>query len=199
MLNWWCITWPVDFKGIMQRVLKYEQFTGTLIRIFTKSNDTSVFRYTRLIDFFAITPLVLVMVCNIDVKCTLLWCRHLYTWLLLHYRGANKSLTRPGMKQSNVSVRMVWISFAVLPCKKKRTWSQLASRCCWNRACPWHASELASFLVGLRPYQHPGTFNNVRIRISYIKSRLTVYSVGCVASVIQVNTLPTRHVRILNL
>jgi len=33
----------------------------------------------------------------------------------------------------NVSVRMAWISFGVLPCRKK-TWWQLASRCCWNRA-----------------------------------------------------------------
>ena len=33
---------------------------------------------------------------------------------------------------------------------------QLASRCCWNRARPWHASEPVSFLVGLRTFQHPG-------------------------------------------
>jgi len=30
------------------------------------------------------------------------------------------------------------------------------SWCCWNRARPWHASELVSFLVGLRTYQHAG-------------------------------------------
>jgi len=41
--------------------------------------------------------------------------------------------------------------------QKKKTWWQLASRCCWNRARPWHVSELVSFLVGLRTYQHPGT------------------------------------------
>ena len=29
------------------------------------------------------------------------------------------------------------------------------SRCCWNCARPWHASELVSFLVWLRTYQHP--------------------------------------------
>ena len=39
--------------------------------------------------------------------------------------------------------------------KKKKTW-QLASRCCWNSARPWHDFELVSFLVGLRTYQHPG-------------------------------------------
>jgi hypothetical protein len=32
---------------------------------------------------------------------------------------------------------------------------QLASRCCWNRARRWHASDIVSFLVGLRTYQHP--------------------------------------------
>ena len=70
------------------------------------------------------------------------------------YRGAGKSLARPRRKQANVSVRMAWISFGVLPCRKKKTWWQLASRCCWNLARPWHASELVSFLVGLRTYQH---------------------------------------------
>jgi len=73
-------------------------------------------------------------------------------------RGADKSLARSGRKQANVSVRMTWISIGVLPCKKKnKTWWQLASRCCWNRARPWHASELLSFMVELRGYQHPGT------------------------------------------
>ena len=72
------------------------------------------------------------------------------------YRVADKSLARPGRKQANVSVRMAWISFGALPCRKKKTWWQLASRCRCNRARPWHASELVSLLVGLRTYQHPG-------------------------------------------
>ena len=62
-----------------------------------------------------------------------------------------KSLARPGRKHANVSVRMAWISFGALPCSGK-----LASRCCWNRARPWHDSELVTFLVGLRTYQHLG-------------------------------------------
>jgi len=62
---------------------------------------------------------------------------------------ADKFLARPGRKQANVSLRMSWISFSALPCRKKKTWWQLASRCCWNRARSWHASELLSFLVGL--------------------------------------------------
>jgi len=36
------------------------------------------------------------------------------------YRGADKSLARPGSKQANVSVRMVSISFGALPCRKKK-------------------------------------------------------------------------------
>jgi len=37
-----------------------------------------------------------------------------------YYRGADKSLARPGKKQANVSVRMAWILFSALPCKKKK-------------------------------------------------------------------------------
>ena len=50
-----------------------------------------------------------------------------------------------------------WREFPSAPCLagKQKTWRQLASRCCWNRARPWHASELVSFLVGLTTYQHP--------------------------------------------
>ena len=36
------------------------------------------------------------------------------------YRGANKSLAGPRRKQAIVSVRMVWISFGALPCRKKK-------------------------------------------------------------------------------
>ena len=36
------------------------------------------------------------------------------------YRGADKSLTQPGRKHANISVRMAWISFGALPCKKKK-------------------------------------------------------------------------------
>jgi len=50
-----------------------------------------------------------------------------------------------------------WHKFPSVPCAGGGAWWQLASRCCWNRARPWHASELVSFLVGLRTYQHRGT------------------------------------------
>jgi len=63
--------------------------------------------------------------------------------------GAYKSLARPGRKEANVSLRMPWVSFGAFPCSKKETWWKLPSRYCWNRARPWHASELVSFLVGL--------------------------------------------------
>jgi len=35
------------------------------------------------------------------------------------YRGADKSLDRPGRKQANVSVRMAWVFFGALPCRIK--------------------------------------------------------------------------------
>ena len=37
----------------------------------------------------------------------------------LLYRGADKSLARPGRQQANVSVKMAWISFGALPRTKK--------------------------------------------------------------------------------
>jgi len=77
----------------------------------------------------------------------------------LCHRDAAKSLARPGRKQTNVSFGMAWISFGAFPCRKKKSWWQLASRCYRNRARPWHAFELLSFLVGLRTYQHPVNMN----------------------------------------
>ena len=79
---------------------------------------------------------------------------------MLRYRDADKSLARPGRKQANVSVRMAWIFFGHLTCRKITRW-QLAPRCCWNCARPWHSSELVSFLVGLRTYQHPSVYSDV--------------------------------------
>ena len=74
------------------------------------------------------------------------------------YRDADKPLARRGRKQANISVRMAWISFGALPCRKKSLW-QLASRC-WNSGRPWHAPEVVFFLVGLRTYQHLGREEN---------------------------------------
>jgi len=55
-----------------------------------------------------------------------------------------------------------WCEFPSAPCLAgKETWWQLESRCSWNRARPCHASELVSFLVGLRTYQHPCTISYI--------------------------------------
>ena len=64
------------------------------------------------------------------------------------YPGCRKSVVRQARKQANVSVRMACIFFKTLPCRK--TWWQFESRCCWNCARPWRASELVSFLVGAK-------------------------------------------------
>ena len=37
----------------------------------------------------------------------------------LYYKGADKSLARPGRKQANISIKMAWISFGALPRTKK--------------------------------------------------------------------------------
>ena len=88
------------------------------------------------------------------------------------YRGAGKSLATLGRKQTNISARMV---FASAPCleRKKKTWWQLASRCCRNRARPWHASKLFSFLVGLRTY-------NPSIENAHADIRILTHSPFCV-------------------
>ena len=44
------------------------------------------------------------------------------------------TVAHDGACSCNVSVRMSWISFGALPCRKKKTCWQLGSRCCWNRA-----------------------------------------------------------------
>ena len=89
------------------------------------------------------------------------WCIYiLFYFLTVHGVLISKSLAWPGRKQANISVRMTWISFGAMPCRKKKTWCQLASRCCWNRVRPWHTSEVVSFLVRLRTYQHPGRLWN---------------------------------------
>ena len=92
---------------------------------------------------------------------------HIYIYIYTHthtYMATDKSLARRGRKQANRSVRMAWISFSALPCVEKKNWWQFASRCCWNHARPWHSSELVSFLVGLRTYQHPGMYVYMSIR-----------------------------------
>jgi len=54
------------------------------------------------------------------------------------YRIADKSLAQPGRKQANVSVRMAWISFGALPCKKtkKNLMTALVSMLLKSRASP---------------------------------------------------------------
>ena len=102
------------------------------------------------------------------------------------YRGADKSLTRPGRKQANVSVRMAWISFGALPCRKKnkhlmtaRVSMLLKSRASLTcfRACflPGRAKDLSSRryfeVVSLKsrkylPYLHNRLFQRADTRIS---------------------------------
>ena len=85
-------------------------------------------------------------------------CIYIYMYIYTHTHCcvfAHSSNTPFCTYTSRVCVCVCVFSFGAVPCCKKNWW-QLASRCCWNRARPWHASEVVSFLVGLRTYQHPG-------------------------------------------
>ena len=64
----------------------------------------------------------------------------------------------------NVSVRMAWISFGALPCRGKKTWCQLASPCCWNRA-----RRLTCFLSApvTRKYLQFGTWTDPSFQQHY--------------------------------
>ena len=50
------------------------------------------------------------------------------------YKGADKSLARPGRKKANVSVRMAWISLGALPCRKKNLMTARVSMLLKSRA-----------------------------------------------------------------
>ena len=82
------------------------------------------------------------------------------------YRGADKSLARPGRKQANVSFRMAWISFGVLPCRKKKKnlmtarvsmlLKSLASLTCFRASFrPGRAKDLSA----------PRYLNNINLKI----------------------------------
>jgi len=70
------------------------------------------------------------------------------------YRVVDTSLAQPGRKQANVSVRMAWISFGALPCRKKLDDSSRLHVV--EIALPWHVSEHVSFVIGLRTYRYSG-------------------------------------------
>ena len=74
----------------------------------------------------------------------------------------------PDQKGNKLMFLSGWREFPSAPCLAggKKTWWQLASRCGWNGARPWHASELVSFLVGLRTYQHAGSnLHQLRVNV----------------------------------
>ena len=56
--------------------------------------------------------------------------------ILRLYRSADKFLARPGRKQANVCVRMAWMSFGALPCRKKKLMIARVSMLLKSRATP---------------------------------------------------------------
>jgi len=69
------------------------------------------------------------------------------------------SLARPGRKQANVSVRMTWISFGALPCKKKKKLDDISRLDVVEIArVPDMLPSLFPSWFWLRTYQHPGNW-----------------------------------------
>jgi len=64
------------------------------------------------------------------------------------YRGADKSLVRPGRKQANVSVRMAWISFDACLAGGKKLDDSSRLDVVEIAHVPAHSSEFVSFVVG---------------------------------------------------
>ena len=69
------------------------------------------------------------------------------------YRGADKSLARPGRTEANVSVRMAWVSFSALPCREKNFMpacvsillkSRTSLTCFWACFLPGRAKDLSA-------------------------------------------------------
>ena len=74
------------------------------------------------------------------------------------YWGADKSLARLGRKQTNVSVKMVWISLGALSWGGGELDDSSRLDVVEITRVP-DMLELVSFLVGLRTYQHPGIYS----------------------------------------
>jgi len=54
----------------------------------------------------------------------------------------------PDHEGNNLMFLSEWPEFLSVSCLARKTWWQLASRCCWNCARPCHASELFASCLG---------------------------------------------------
>ena len=122
------------------------------------------------------------------------------------YKNADKSLTRTGRKQANVSVRMAWIFFGALPCREKK--NLMTAR--FSMSLKSRASLTcfrARFPVELRTYQHPGYNENKQVtslhninwlvfnRLSKIVGRCVVGCEHCSHPTTQRPTTATNHIQ----
>jgi len=110
------------------------------------------------------------MKCRIQHDCKILQANAMRSWkgqkfctffdlqsnATLMYRGADKSLARPGRKQANVTVRMGGISFRTLPCRKKKLDDSSCLDVVEIACLPDMLLSLFPLLVGLKTYQRPG-------------------------------------------
>jgi len=76
-----------------------------------------------------------------------------------------------------------WREFPSAPCLAgKQIWWHLASRCCWNRGRPWHASGLVSYkhsrLHHLKKLSHSPHFWNPKLFTVLARTRQSFLSCG---------------------
>ena len=95
---------------------------------------------------------------------------------ICQYRGADKSLARPGRKQVNVSVRLAWISFGALPYRKRKLMTASVSMLLKSRASL--TCFRACFLPGrTKDLSAPRYTTSNRRRLEYKQSH--TFSICC--------------------
>jgi hypothetical protein len=105
----------------MMASLHYRRFItcrSNLLATLVIENPTCTVFYTHPISHVASSQTLPFRVWIPDYIYTEQWSFDSFMSELWGYRDADKSLARPGRKQVNVFVRMAWISFGALPCRK---------------------------------------------------------------------------------
>jgi len=102
----WCI-WAYTY---LVRCVLVLQVTSDIKLVSLYSTTTCVHEFFRVILQHA----------HSEWNCLLILSTRQSVRTFCQYRGADKSVVRSERKQANVSVRMAWISFGALPCRKKK-------------------------------------------------------------------------------
>ena len=118
-----CDTWLLSYRVLAFSAAHWSQTHWTIQPYFS----TFIFHppsNVHFVTFWLMTPYIRASgyQCLLFIICTNI------------HRGADKSLARPGRKKDNVSIRMAWISFGALSCKKKNLMRSRVSMLLKSRA-----------------------------------------------------------------